>query len=44
MSLVLLREMFDRMVAAKNAALVPGYYHPDFRVTTNGQIHDYPGQ
>ena len=42
MSIVLLREMFDRMVVAKNAALVPKYYHPDFRLTTNGQVQDYP--
>ena len=31
MSVTLLREMFDRMVVAKNAALVPEYYHPGFR-------------
>ena len=29
MSVVLLREMFDRMVIAKNAELEPVYYHPD---------------
>jgi hypothetical protein len=44
MSVTLLREMFDRMVVAKNAALVPEYYHPGFRLTTNGRIQDYPGR
>jgi hypothetical protein len=34
--------MFDRMVVAKNVALVPEYYHPDFLLTTNGQVQDYP--
>ena len=34
MSVVLLREMFERMVIAKNAELVPVYYHPDFLLTS----------
>jgi hypothetical protein len=41
MSQALLREMFDRMVVAKDAALVPVYYHPDLLLTTNGQLQDY---
>ena len=41
MSQALLREMFDRMVVAKDAALVPVYYHPDLLLTTNGQVQDY---
>ncbi len=31
----LLKEMFDRMVVPRNAALIEVYYHPDFRMQTN---------
>ena len=37
----LLVEMFDTMVIAKNADLIERYYHPDFRLTTNGQTQEY---
>ncbi len=37
----LLVEMFDQMVINKDAALIERYYHPDFRVTTNGQSQGY---
>ena len=36
----LLREMFDRMVVAKDAALVDTFYDPDFVLTTNGLTQD----
>jgi len=32
-----MREMFSRMVEAKDASLVDTYYDPDFRMITNGQ-------
>jgi hypothetical protein len=35
-----LREMFTRMVEAKDASLVDTYYDPDFELTTNGQTQD----
>jgi hypothetical protein len=37
----LLIEMFDRMVIKKDASLIERYYHPDFRLTTNGITQDY---
>jgi len=37
----LLIEMFDRMVTKKDASLIEHYYHPEFRLYTNGQIQDY---
>jgi hypothetical protein len=36
MSVVLLREMFEQMVVAKNAALIERYYHPEFVMTSDG--------
>jgi hypothetical protein len=36
----LMREMFARMVEAKDASLVDTYYDPDFRMSTNGQEQD----
>lgn len=35
-----MREMFTRMVEAKDASLVDTYYDPDFRLSTNGQVQD----
>ena len=35
-----MREMFSRMVEAKDAALVDTYFDADFRLTTNGQEQD----
>jgi hypothetical protein len=35
-----MREMFSRMVEAKDASLVDTYYDPDFRLSTNGQEQD----
>ena len=32
--------MFSRMVEAKDVSLVDTYYHPDFRLNTNGQEQD----
>jgi hypothetical protein len=32
-----LREMFSRMVEAKDVSLVDTYFDPDFRLSTNGQ-------
>jgi hypothetical protein len=43
MSIALLREMFDQMVVRKDAALISTYYHPDFRLYTNGIEQDYAG-
>ena len=31
----LLKEMFERMVVPRNAALIEVYYHPDFWMSTN---------
>ena len=36
-----LREMFERMVIAKDASLLPEFYDPDFRLYSNGQEQDY---
>lgn len=36
MSVGLLREMFDRMVVAKNAELIERYYDPDFLMCSDG--------
>ena len=38
----LLREMFERTVIPKNAALFDDYYHPDFELTTNGIMQRFP--
>ncbi|OBJ90060.1 hypothetical protein [Mycobacterium asiaticum] len=42
MSVALLREMFDRMVVAKNADLIQHYYHADFVMTSDGLSQDFP--
>ncbi|MCF7553726.1 nuclear transport factor 2 family protein [Pseudonocardia sp. WMMC193] len=36
----LAREMFTRMVEAKDASLVDTYYDPEFVLTTNGQTQN----
>ncbi|OBK14324.1 hypothetical protein [Mycobacterium asiaticum] len=36
MSVALLREMFERMVVAKNSDLIEHYYHPDFVMYSDG--------
>ena len=41
MSVTLLREMFERMVVAKDATLIGHYYHPDFQLVTNGHSEGY---
>ena len=41
MSRELLVEMFDRMVVAKDKALVPHYYDPEFVMTSNGVTQEY---
>jgi hypothetical protein len=41
MSIALLREMFDRMVIAKNAELVERYYHPDFVMYSDGLTQNF---
>ena len=40
-SVALLKEMFERMVIAKNPDLIATYYHPDFRLTSNGVEQGY---
>ena len=41
MSIERLREMFTEMVVKRDASAVARYYHPRFRLTTNGQEQDY---
>ncbi|OBJ59983.1 nuclear transport factor 2 family protein [Mycobacterium sp. 1423905.2] len=41
MSVALLKEMFDRMVVAKNADLVERYYDPDFVMHSDGLTQDF---
>jgi hypothetical protein len=41
MTVSLLRNMFEQMVVGKNAELLPRYYHPDFRLYSNGVTQDY---
>ena len=36
MTVALLREMFEKMVVAKNAALIERYYAPDFLMSSDG--------
>ncbi|OBJ88486.1 hypothetical protein A5656_06080 [Mycobacterium gordonae] len=36
MSIDLLREMFERMVVAKNGDLIEHYFHPDFVMCSDG--------
>lgn len=40
-SVVLLREMFERMVIAKNADLIEHYYDPDFLMQSDGLSQDF---
>src|ERR1700761_2189298 len=41
MSAQLLREMFDRMVVAKNADLAERYYHPDCVMSSDGLTQNF---
>jgi hypothetical protein len=41
MSVALLKEMFERMVVAKDATLLATYYHHEFRMTSNGLEQGY---
>ncbi|OBK23251.1 hypothetical protein A5634_05695 [Mycobacterium asiaticum] len=41
MSVALLREMFERMVVAKNGDLIDHYYDPDFVMTSDGLTQDF---
>lgn len=41
MSVSLLREMFDRMVVAKNADLIEYYYDPDLVMYSDGLSQNY---
>ncbi|BBX95264.1 nuclear transport factor 2 family protein [Mycobacterium lacus] len=41
MSVALLREMFDRMVVAKNAELIDYYYDPDFVMHSDGTSQSF---
>ncbi|MDP7736428.1 nuclear transport factor 2 family protein [Mycobacterium paragordonae] len=41
MSIDLLREMFDRMVVAKNGDLIEHYFHPDFVMCSDGLMQDF---
>jgi hypothetical protein len=40
-SITLFREMFERMVVAKDAALIEHYYHPDFVMYSDGLSQDF---
>lgn len=42
MSVALLREMFEKMVVAKNGDLIEHYYHPDFVMSSDGLDQGYP--
>lgn len=41
MSVALLREMFERMVVAKNIELAERYYDPDFLMYSDGLCQDF---
>lgn len=41
MSVARLREMFDRMVIAKDADLIAHYYHPDFVMHSDGMSQSF---
>ena len=43
MSIALLREMFERMVVAKNAEAIECYYHPDFVMSSDGLTQGFAG-
>ena len=36
-----MREMFDRMVIANNAAVAAEFYHPHFQMISNGVTQDF---
>jgi SnoaL-like protein len=40
-SVALLREMFERMVVAKNAEMIERYYHPDFVMSSDGLVQNF---
>jgi hypothetical protein len=41
MTIALFREMFERMVIRKDAALIEHYYHPDFVMYSDGLRQDF---
>ena len=41
MSVALLREMFERMVVRKDADATANYYHPEFKMVSNGVTQDF---
>lgn len=41
MTVARLQEMFERVVVDKNAEAILEYYHPDFRLTSNGMTQGY---
>ncbi len=41
MSIAAFREMFDRMVVAKNEDLIEHYYHPEFIMYSDGLRQDF---
>lgn len=41
MSVALLREMFERMVVAKNGDLIEHYYDPEFVMTSDGLTQNF---
>jgi hypothetical protein len=41
MSIETMKRMFREMVEGKDASLTPKFYHPDFKLYTNGQVWDY---
>jgi hypothetical protein len=41
MTIALFREMFERMVIRKDAALIEQYYHPDFVMHSDGLRQDF---
>lgn len=41
MTVALLREMFEKMVVAKNAELIEHYYDPDFVMFSDGLSQDF---
>lgn len=38
---VLLKEMFQEVTIKKNAERIKDYYHPDFRLYSNGDVMDF---
>lgn len=41
MLIKLLKDMFNELVVQKNLFTLPKYYHPDFKLYTNGAEMDY---